>query len=113
MSSLFVEVRVEEHDALPDGCCLRWKAQGQGRVVSEVRYEAESGTAGLWAVEAASADGARAAATAYPVDDSSAGTSTLIVGGDHGLRLTSKDTGEVVAEPYLLLAGSAVGPGPA
>jgi hypothetical protein len=27
-----------------------------------------------------------------------------VVGGEHGLRLTSIDTGETIAEPYLLLS---------
>ena len=99
----FIQIQVEEHDELPDGCCLRYKAEGPGREIARVRWESEDGTDGIWTLEAAWSDGRRTAAQAYPVEDSSAGTSILVVGGDHGLRLTSIDTGQRVAEPYLLL----------
>ncbi|MBX3264091.1 MAG: hypothetical protein KIS78_35805 [Labilithrix sp.] len=108
MSGGFVDVRVEEHDALPDGCSLRFRAQDAGAAVTEIAWESDDGVAGTWRVEAASSDGARGPATAFAVDDSSAGTSMLIVGGDHGLRLTSLATGETVAEPYLLLSRAAL-----
>lgn len=104
MGSTFVNVQVEEHDELPDGCCLRFRAQGEGRRVTEVAYESENGTGGTWRIEGRASDGAITPATAFEVDDSSAGTSLLVVGGDHGLRLTSITTGETVAEAYLLLS---------
>jgi hypothetical protein len=104
VTSTFVNVQVEEHEELPEGCCLRFRAQSEGRPVERISYESESGVGGAWSVVGRAADGARADATAYAVDDSSAGTSLLIVGGDHGLRLTSLATGETIAEAYLLLA---------
>lgn len=103
MGSTFVNVQVEEHDDLPEGCSLRFRAQTEGRPVARITYESESGVGGGWSVEGRAANGQRVPATAFEVDDSSAGTSLLIVGGDHGLRLTSIATGETVAEAYLLL----------
>jgi len=107
MTSSFVTVHVEEHDALPDGCSQRFRASGEARPVHHVTYEPEDGDAGTWEVHGALADGTTTTAVARPVDDSSAGTSILVVGGDHGLRLTST-TGQVVAEAYLLLAPTAI-----
>lgn len=108
MALSFVSVQVEEHEAIPDGCSLRFRATGDGRPVRVVAYESEDGVSGSWEVRAANADGTEGDAVAYPVDDSSAGTSILIVGGDHGLRLRSQSTGATIAEAYLLLAPSAV-----
>jgi hypothetical protein len=104
----FVDVLVEEHEALPDGCSLRFRAQAAGRSIEHVRWESEGGIGGSWRVEACGPEDARSSATAYAVDDSSAGTSVLIVGGSHGLRLTSVATGDTVAEPYLLVSPDAV-----
>jgi hypothetical protein len=103
MPSTFVNIQVEEHEALPDGCCLRFRAQSAGRTVTVIAYESESGTRGHWRVEGRAEDGSSTPATAYEVDDSSAGTSTLLAGAAHGLRLTFPPTGETLAEPYLLL----------
>jgi len=103
----FVTVMVEEHEALPDGCVQRFRATGGPRVVHHVAWESEEGVGGTWAVRGALADGSAAPALARPVDDSSAGTSILVVGGDHGLRLTS-ESGEEVAAAYLLLAPDAI-----
>ena len=103
----FVTVLVEEHEALPDGCVQRFRATGDAREVRHVAWEPEDGEAGTWAVRGQLADGTSTPALARPVDDSSAGTSILVVGGDHGLRLTSS-TGEEAAVAYLLLAPSAI-----
>ena len=106
--STFVNVQVDEHEALPDGCCLRFRAQTEGRPIARVAYESEAGTGGLWSVAAWTAADQPAPAFAFEVDDSSAGLSLLVVGGEHGLRLTSETTGETIAEAYLLLSlGSA------
>lgn len=104
----FVSVQVEEHDELPDGCSLRFKAQGDGHVVQRVQWESDDGASGIWKVESADADGRRGDAMAFAVDDSSAGTSILIIGGARGLRLTLLDTGETVAAPYVLVSPGAV-----
>jgi hypothetical protein len=103
----FVTVLVEEHEAIPDGCVQRFRATGEPSVVHHVTWESEDGVAGTWAVRGVLADGAATPALARPVDDSSAGTSILVVGGDHGLRLTS-DAGDEVAVAYLLLSPEAI-----
>jgi hypothetical protein len=102
--SIFVNVQVEEHEALPDGCCLRFRAHGEGRVIARVAYESDAGTAGIWIVEGRNAEDEPAPALAFEVDDSSAGLSLLVVGGERGLRLTSETSGETIAEAYLLLS---------
>jgi hypothetical protein len=104
----FVDVRVEAHEALPDGCSMRFKACGEVRPVARIRYESEDGVAGTWTVHALSSDGNRSPARTVPVEDSSAGSSNLVFGGDHGLRLTSIDTGAEVAEPFLLLSDASL-----
>jgi hypothetical protein len=103
MTTRFISVQVEEHDEVPDGCSLRFRAQDEGRPVARVVWESENGVSGLWTVESASSDGSRSVAIAFAVDDSSAGTSLLILGGDYGLRLTAVETGETEAAPYLLV----------
>jgi hypothetical protein len=104
----FVDIAVEPHEALPDGCSMRFKAHGEVRPIGRIRYESEDGIGGIWSVEALSSSGERLAARTVPVEDSSAGSSNLVFGGDHGLRLTSLETGAEVAEPFLLLADSAL-----
>lgn len=104
---MVIHVEVEEHDALPEGCSMRFRATGEPAPVRAVRYESEDGRSGIWAVHAERSDGTRASAMAVVVDDSGAGSSTLIYGGEHGLRLTP-ESGESIAEPYLLLAEDAI-----
>ena len=104
---VFIEVLVEEHAALPDGCSMRFRAAGEVRDVSVVRYEPEDGALGvrgIWRVEAECGDGARTTARAVSVDDSGAGMAMLVFGREHGLRLISPDGRSTVAEPYLLLS---------
>jgi hypothetical protein len=111
MANTFVTVLVEEHDALPEGCAQRFRATGDAWEVHHVAYEPEDGPQGTWSVHGASSDGSASTALAWPVDDSSAGTSILIVGGDHGLRLVSDGASEgadTVAVPFLLLSRAAV-----
>ena len=108
---MFIQVEVEEHEEIPDGCSLRFRAApgaSAPRPVTRVTYEAEDGTTGVWIIEAESADGARTTALAIEVDDSGAGTSTLVYGGARGLRLTLGAT--TAAEPYLLLDADAIDP---
>src|SRR6478735_7122868 len=87
----FIDVQVEAHDELPDGCSRRVKAEGPAASVTLVRYETEDGDLHTWKVVAARSDGTTTQARGVPIEDSSAGTSILVVGGDHGLRLTSAD----------------------
>lgn len=104
-SGRFIDVLVEEHEALPDGCGLRFHALGDDRPVGIIRWETTVGGDDRWTIEAIDADGARRPATATLVDDSSAGTSLLLWGGEHGVRLRPADApeSEEIAEPYLLL----------
>jgi hypothetical protein len=111
MASRYIDVMVEEHDEIPDGCELRFHAVGAGRAVHRVRYEPLTPAAveGEYEVAALGADGREGPAEAVPVDDSGAGTSLLVHGGARGLRLRPVDGGgPAIAEPYLLLADEAV-----
>ncbi len=107
-TNAFVTVQVEEHEALPDGCSQRFRATAAPAAVHHVSYEPEEGgPEEAWAIRGEEVDGTTAPALARLVDDSSAGTSVLVTGGAHGLRLTSS-TGKVLAVPYLLLAPTAL-----
>ena len=105
----YVDVVVEEHDELPDGCELRFHAVGEPREVRRVRYEPLVGPEGEFAVMAVDGTGAEVPARVVPVDDSGAGTSLLVYGGARGLRLRrAGGAGEAVAEPYLLLSDDSI-----
>ena len=111
-----VDVVVEEHPALPEGCEMRFARVGPPRVVTLVHYEPLDEGPGLFRVEGREVDDEVVPAHAVDVDDSSAGTSTLIYGGGWGLRLSrvsdsenaAGDVPTLIAEPYLLLDRSAV-----
>jgi hypothetical protein len=105
----YIDVVVEEHDAVPEGCELRFHAVGERRSVRRIRYEPLIGPEGEFCVTAA--DGSPALGA--PVDDSGAGTSMLIYGDARGLRLRrvaagAPDAAEAVAEPYLLLSEDSI-----
>jgi hypothetical protein len=105
----FITVLVEEHDALPEGCCMRFKAVSGPRVVSRVLLEGEGpASTNEWTVESCDEAGELGPALGVTVEDSSAGSSTLVYGGAHGLRLRPVGGGDPVAEPYLLLAERSV-----
>ncbi|HVY39545.1 MAG TPA: hypothetical protein VHM31_16515 [Polyangia bacterium] len=109
-SGPYIDVVVDEHEELPEGCELRFHAVGPSRPIGRIRYEPMTGPDGDFAVHAAG--GAPALAT--PVDDSSAGTSVLITGDARGLRLRrlnaqgNPDAEPAIAEPYLLLSPDAI-----
>lgn len=46
----FIDVIVEPHTEIPNGLCMRWKAEGQSRPVSLVQYEPDQGPDGAWLV---------------------------------------------------------------
>ena len=73
------------------------------QAVSLVQYESDDGLDGVWQVWACDAAGNHGEARAVLVDDSSAGLSWLVHGGDHGLRLRHEATDTLVAEAWLLL----------
>lgn len=102
MSRRPIQIFVEEHDALPEGCSMVFEAVGPGRPVKRIRYEGA-----IWEIAALSSSGESTPATAVPVSDSGAGTSLLLFGGDRGLRLGAPD-GTMSAEPYLLLDEDAI-----
>ena len=109
MHGRYIDVAVDEHDEIPEGCELRFHAVGPSREVRHIRYEPMTGPEGDFTVTAAG--GAPAQAT--PVDDSSAGTSVLITGDGRGLRLRRvggepPGAADAIAEPYLLLAPDAI-----
>lgn len=99
----FAEVAVAAHDALPDGFSGRWKQAGDSATVAEAYYSPDEGPDGIYRIAAAWSDGRRTTAVQVPVEDSAAGLSLLVIGGDLGLRLW-RDGGAEWAEPYLLLA---------
>ncbi len=105
----FITVLVDEHPALPDGCCMRFKLVDEPRPVRRLRFEAEAAP-GVhdWLVDSVDADGRAADAWTATVEDSGAGTCALVYGAAHGLRLRPRDGGPTVAEPYLLLAPDAL-----
>lgn len=103
----FIDVVVESHSDLPSGCSVRFKAHGPTHDVHRVRFEPDDGPDGIWTTWACDGDGLGPAHAAV-VDDSSAGLSTLVWGGTHGLRLRLEGGTEEVAEPYLLLAAGEI-----
>ncbi len=98
----FVDILVDPHPALPDGVTLRYKAESPVRQVLRVCYEPDEGPDGVWEIVGVDADGSARVARAVQVEDSGAGTSWLIWGGTHGLRLRLGV--QEVAETHLLLA---------
>jgi len=106
----YVDVVVEEHEEIPDGCELRFHAVGEPREVRRLRYEPLVGPDGEFDVIAVDAAGSERPAHVVPVDDSGAGTSLLVYGGARGLRLrrTGAPAEPAVAEPYLLLSDDSV-----
>src|SRR5580698_731770 len=108
MAGRYIDVVVEEHDALPEGCEMRFHAVGPDRPVRRIRYEPLSGPEGEFEVETESGAPAHAA----PVDDSGAGTAILTQGGARGLRRRRMTDGgapaDPIAEPYLLLTEDAL-----
>jgi hypothetical protein len=100
----YIDVVVEEHPEIPEGCEMRFHAIGDDRVVRRIRYEPLVGVEGEFGITAAGGEPAHAAM----VDDSGAGSSVLIYGDARGLRLqrltgAGGSSDEPLAEPYLLL----------
>ena len=104
----FVQVEVEPGEAAPEGVSLRFKAAQAGAAraaVRRIRYEAEDGTAGFWRIAALDAAGAPSGpARAVRVEDSSEGTTCLVVGGPQGLLLEHETSDARERVPYLVLA---------
>ena len=101
--ALYIDIYVDPHDAIPDGASLRYKAENTPQTVRQVRYESDDGLDGVWTISSRADDGQESSAYWVTVEDSGAGTSALVYGGDHGLRLRHEQDGSEVAEAYLLL----------
>lgn len=100
----FVDVQLEPCEIAPEGLSLRWKAASAPRTLARVCYRSEMGLAGWWRVAALDASATASPARAVAVEDSSEGTSLLVVGGSQGLLLEHLESGARERLPYLLLA---------
>lgn len=107
---LFIDLFIDPNPNTPEGCGRRWKAEGPPRAVSLVRYYFAPDAAitcevmGVWS---AGGKGMPCPAMVVPVEDSGAGESMLIYGGDWGLQITPLDPGhDPFSEPYLLVAAA-------
>lgn len=108
MPARFIDVVVDPHEELPDGCAVRFQALGEARPVQVLRYAPPLGASGLFRVEGRGGRGAGQPARAATVEIRGQGTATLVWGGNHGLRLIPSGTGAAAtttawAEPYLLV----------
>lgn len=104
----YVDLFIDPNPNTPEGCGQRWKAEGAPRPIQTVRYflapdvPLVCDVAGVWSAGGA---GLPCPAMAVEVEDSGAGASVLVYGGDWGLRLTPREGGgDPFGEPYLLLA---------
>ena len=109
MPGRYIDVYVESNDDIPYDCTLRFHALDEPREVKRIRFRPDGGVEGTWKVASMHSDGSVRPARAVLVDDSSAGTSTLIFGADFGLRLEEEGgRGLRIAEPYLLIDHAAI-----
>lgn len=104
----FVNVFIDPNPNCPDGCGQRFQVIGDTREVRRIRYAAGDGTTLDCDVTGVGENGVPAAARAVGVEDSGAGTVTLLFGGAWGLRLTPRDGRPPFGEPYLLLDDDAI-----
>ena len=105
MAARFVDVIVEAHAALPDGCAVTFQTRGEPGAVTEVRYRPGLGAPGVFTVDGRGNGGTAVPAQATAVHVLGAGPLVLVTGGAWGLRLTRGGTSAAaaIAEPYLLL----------
>ena len=101
----FVNLFIEPNPNCPDGCSQRFQATTPSRPVRLIRYSPGGDETILCDVSgwSSAGGGAACAARAVRVEDSGAGSATLIYGGDWGLRLAPRDGREPFGEPYLLI----------
>lgn len=101
----FIDIFIDPNPNCPEGCSRRFQASGESQPARAVRYwfgvddPVPCDLTG-WS---SAGGGSPCAAHAAPVDDSGAGVSLLVYGGDWGLRLTPRDGRPPFGEPYLLL----------
>lgn len=104
----FFDVVVEPDDHQPESLMLRFKIASEARPIARLRYSPEDAPDVDCDVFARAAHGAEMPALAVLVEDSSAGWSTLVVGGLHGLRLHALDGSGEWFETHLLLPAGAL-----
>lgn len=104
-----INVFIEANPNCPEGCDQRFSASGEARPVTWVRHCPGGDETILCDVSgwSSAGGGSPCPAQAVAVEDSSSGVSTLVYGGDWGLRLTPRG-GEPFGEPYLLLADASM-----
>lgn len=100
-----VDIFVDPNPNCPEGCSQRFQAAGETRAVTSIRYYAGADDSVLCDIAGWSSRGGGSPCPAFAVivDDSGAGVSTLVYGGDWGLRVTPRDGRKPFGEPYLLL----------
>ena len=105
-----INLFIDPNPNCPEGCSQRFQAIGNPRPVRSILYSPGGGETIECDVEGWSSalGGSACAARAVPVEDSGAGTSTLLYGGDWGVRLVPRDGGAPFGEPYLLLDDAAI-----
>jgi hypothetical protein len=101
-----ISLFIEPNPNCPEGCDQRFSACGEPRPVTWVRHSSGDDESILCDVFgwSSAGGGSPCPARAVAVEDSSSGVSTLVYGGDWGLRLTPRGGGEPFGAPYLLLA---------
>lgn len=103
MAHRFIDVLVDAHDGLADGCAMRFKAEDAPRTVAVVRWYDDADRAIDCDVTGWSSAGA-VPAQAVTIEDSSAGTAVLVWGGDLGVRLAPRDGSPPFFESHLRLS---------
>jgi hypothetical protein len=100
-----VDILIDPNPNCPEGCSQRFQTADAPRLVTSIRYWSGAHDSVLCEVAGWSSQGGGSAcpALAVTVDDSGAGVSTLVYGGDWGLRVSPRDGRESFGEPYLLL----------
>ena len=106
----FVNLFIEPNPNCPEGCSQRFQAASAARTIRLIRYSSGGAEAVQCEVTgwSSAGNGTPCAARAVSVEDSGAGTATLLYGGDWGIRLTPRDWREPFGEPYLLLDDDAI-----
>jgi hypothetical protein len=99
-----IDLFIDPNPNCPEGCDLRFSACGEPRRVTWVRPGGGDAAACDVYGWSSAGGGTPCAAWAAPVEDSGAGISILVYGGDWGLRLAPRDGRPAFGEPYLLLA---------
>jgi hypothetical protein len=101
----FIDVFVEPNPNAPEGAGLRWRSESEPRAVARVRVDGRWCAVAGWS---SAGGGTPCEARAITVEDSSAGTAVLVIGGDWGVRMQPEDGSPPFGEAYLLLVADAV-----